>query len=228
MVLDIKIPAIQNLGYPTNQRENILSKLNLIEKNFGSIITIVSKVTNVPSEIIKSVIFIESGGNKDIESFICKKVTSAQCPVGLMQINPETATNVLYKENRDGRLSEAEKNLFYKWVGKAKTDCILSMQYYNQKKSCNNNTGVSFTKAELKDPKINILVCSILLGQYIDIFTEGGKIRFDKVIIAYNKSLRTAKKITGTIEQAVTKLPKETAQYIYKLMGVNSTLDILV
>ncbi len=229
MNLDISIPAIQKLGYPTNQRGNILSKLNEIERNFGSIITIVSDVTNVPREIIKSFIFIESNGNQNAESFICKKVHDAQCPVGLMQINPETATNVIYNENRNGRLSGAEKDLLYQWVGKIKTDCILSMKYDNQKKSCNNNTGISFTKSELKNPKINIFICSILIGQYIDKYTTNDKkIRFDKVIIAYNKSSRTADKAGSSIEEAVTMLPKETVQYIYKLLGINGTLDVLI
>ena len=141
----------------------ILAKLNEIENNFGSIITTVSNATNVPREIIISIIFIESGGNANIESFICGKVTSAQCPVGLMQINPETATNVIYIENKNGRLSEIEKQLCYSWIGKEKTDCMLSMQYMNQKKKCNNNTGISFTKAELKNPKINILISTLLL-----------------------------------------------------------------
>jgi hypothetical protein len=146
--LDIKIPAIQKIGYPTNQRSNVLSKLNEIESNFGSIITTVSKATNVPREIIKSVIFIESAGDQNVESFICKSVNPEQCPVGLMQINAETATNVIFTENKHDRLSDPEKALLYKWVGRTKTDCMLSMKYMNEKLPCNNNTGISFTKAE--------------------------------------------------------------------------------
>lgn len=227
MNLDIKIPAIDSLGYPLNQKDLILSKLNDIEKNFGSIITIVSNATNVPIEIIKSIIFIESGGKSDIESFICGK-NDSKCPVGLMQISPETATNVPFIENKNKRLSEHEKDLLYKWIGKDKTNCILSMQYMNQKKKCNNNTGVSFTKKELKDPKINILIGSMLLGQYIDKYTENKKVRLDKVVIAYNKSAKTADRAGSTIEDAMKNLPKETSKYIAKFLGKNGTMDLMI
>lgn len=227
MLLSLKIPAINKTGYPEKDHKGILQTMDAIEKNYGSYISQAANLSNVPRKLIISFIFIESAGKKDVLSFICNSNSPEKCPVGLMQLTPETATNVIYIENKNKRLSAAEKKLLYSLLGKEKTDCILSMQYMNQKLKCNDNTGVSITVDELKNPQLNIFLGTMLIGQYIDQYSENGKLRLDKVIIAYNKSPNTAKKAGASIEEAVQNLPEETSRYIYKLLGIGGTLHLL-
>jgi hypothetical protein len=68
----------------------------------------------------------------------------------------------------------------------------------------------------------------MLISQYIDVFTESNRVRLDKVVIAYNKSLNFAKKIKGNINDEIDKLPKETASYLSKFLGIGGTMDLLV
>ena len=105
----IKVPAILNKYYQDKDIPLIQQSLSEIRAKYGSIISLVSKATFVPEDIIVSFIFIESRGDQNVESFICNASRPYECPIGLMQITAETATGVIFFENKQGRLLPEEK-----------------------------------------------------------------------------------------------------------------------
>jgi hypothetical protein len=67
--LSIKIPSINQSYYDkTSAKANQEKIVNVIRPKFGSIINTVSSMSNVPSQLIESFIFIESGGNEKAQS----------------------------------------------------------------------------------------------------------------------------------------------------------------
>ena len=216
--MNIKIPAISKSFYSDSEKGQILSKISEIKNKYGKTVSYVSSITNVPEDLIYSFIFIESAGNE--------KAVSSFNAVGLMQLVPEAATNVVVDEKKANRLLPQEEEMLKKLIGEKKLDCLKKMQYRNQPMVCNRGTGNVITKQDLLNPDLNILLGTMLLGQLIDLHTENGKVRLDKVIIRYNKGINTKPK-GNTIEETVAGYPTETRNYVYKLVGKNGLLDIL-
>ena len=216
-ILNINIPAIATAFYPANAVAQIKSKLATIKSKYGDIITNVSSLTNVPEQIIYSFIFIESAGQPSIVSYAGA--------VGLMQVTPATATNVIYHEKKNNRLLAGEEAILRKHLG-TRLDCIFKFKYDNHPLACNNNTGNVVTKEDLQKAEFNVLVGALAIGQLIDLHTEGGKVRLDKIVIRYNRGMYYKPK-GDTIEETIASVPKETKNYVYKLMGKNSLLEIL-
>lgn len=129
--LNISVPAIQKAFYPEEQRSAIKKRLDGIYAQYKNEIDIVSKATNIPTKIIVSFIFIESSGNPNAES-------SAKA-VGLMQLIPSSASDILVLENKKGRLSESEKKILTQKLGKRFTDGILKMRFLGDSVSVDGN-----------------------------------------------------------------------------------------
>ena len=220
MQTTIKVPALNKAFYDKASAKANEEKIkNVIRPNFGAIINNISKISNVPTEIIESVMFIESGGNP-----------KAQSPyaTGLMQLNGPTASDTLVKEKGAGRLDASEIAILKKYLG-TRWSLIEGV------KPKQTTLGKTFiTIADLVNPEFNILVGTILLGQLISDFSEAsGKIRMDKVIVIYNGGRygKVAKKVIpfqGTTEEMVAIVPKETGAYILKLLGSQGLLDTIV
>ncbi len=219
MNLNIKIPSITDSFYTTKSIPQIEDKIkNVIRPKYGKYIDNISEISQVPVPLIESFIFIESAGNE-----------KAQSPyaTGLMQLSPATASDVIVKEKGLGRLDDKEAAIIKKYLGS---------RYSNVEKVKPKQTslGKTFvTNADLFKPEFNILVGTMLLGQLVNEFTENGKLRLDKVVTIYNggRYSKAGKKIIsfkGNTEELLTQVPKESADYIKKLMGVNGTLDIIV
>lgn len=228
----IKAPAILNKYYEDKDIPLIQQKLAEIRAKYGSIISLVSKVTFVPEDIIVSFIFIESRGDQNTESFICNSSRPYECPVGLMQITAETATGVIFFENKQGRLLPEEKAILGKYISQDKLKCIYSMQYFGHPVSCSkitlkngNKVGQVIEKKDLLNPELNILIGAMLIGQLIDQHTENGNPRMDKVVVRYNAGY-FYKPQGKTIEETVALVPKESKNYIYKLLGQNGVLSL--
>ena len=81
------------------------------------------------------------------------------------------------------------------------------------------------TPDDLFKPLLNILIGSMLLAVLIGEETENGQVRLDKVISRYNRGYFTHPK--GTTAELLASTKGETKAYILKLVGVNSTMDIL-
>lgn len=219
-ILNVNIPAVTQSFYnDTAAAANKAKMTGDITTKYGTYIKNISKMTNVPENLIKSFIFIESAGKE-----------SAKTPyaVGLMQVGTATASDVIVKEKSTGRLTADEEALLKKYISSKWTSNGLDKLKKNQKSL--GKTWISET--ELIKPEFNILVGTILLGQLIDEFTVNGAARLDKVVVVYNtgRYSATAKKaiaFTGDTTALIAALPKAQADYIRKLVGKNGTLDVL-
>jgi hypothetical protein len=149
-----------------------------------------------------------------------------------MQITAETATGVIFFENKQGRLLPGEKAILQKYLSKGKLECIYSMQYFGHPVKCStitlkggNKVGQVIEKSDLLHPELNILIGAMLLGQLIDQHTENGVPRMDKVVVRFNAGY-FYKPQGNTIEQTVALVPAESRNYIYKLLGQNGVLSL--
>ena len=225
-MLNLVIPSINIEFYKDYEQSQVKRRLGEIRTMYANEIDEAARLTKVPAEVITSFIFIESDGKKDI-------VSSAQA-VGLMQLQPETATNIPFQDFKNGALTNGERNALIKYLGQKKVDCILSMKWLNQPVKCateiksvsGGQIGIIITADDLKIAGLNILLGSMMLGQFIDKYTENGKVRLDKVVVRYYTGRQ---KISGNdIVETMNGLPRETRSYILKLLGKGSTLDLML
>ena len=220
-ILNLNIPAVPQSFYnDTAASANKAKITGDITAKYGKYIDNIAALSNVPAKLIKSFIFIESGGNQNA------KTPSA---IGLMQVGKATASDVIVKEKSTGRLRPEEEAILKKYIGQDKwTKNGLDKLKPNQK-----STGATWIgEWELLKPEFNLMVGSILLGQLIDEFTENGVARLDKVVVVYNtgRYSATAKKaiaFTGGTAELIAAMPSGQADYIKKLLGKNGTLDVL-
>jgi soluble lytic murein transglycosylase-like protein len=215
MNTNIKIPSIPISFYKTTDMAQIKSKIDTIMSSYGVYINNSAKISNVQRDLISSVIFIESAGKVD--------AVSPAGAVGLMQIAPISATDILVIENKQKRLNDAEKKILENHIGKQRLAEILKMTYMGQKQV--------ITKADLLNPELNILIGTIYLGLLIYEETENGKVRLDKVILRYNAGYNAhskGKNLKGDINNVIKTVNKESSTYIVKLLGKNGVLDSIV
>lgn len=219
MSLNIKIPSIPDKFYPDHVVPQIEDKIkNVIRPKYGKYINNISVISGVPIPLIESFIFIESAGNEKAKS---------PYATGLMQLSPATASDVIVKEKGLGRLDDREAAILKKYLGSRFS--LVEKVKPNQK-----SLGKTFvTNNDLFKPEFNILVGTILLGQLINEFTENGKLRLDKVVTIYNggRYSKAGKKIIsfkGDTKELLTQIPKESSDYIKKLVGTQGVLDIIV
>jgi len=219
-ILNVNIPAVSQSFYNDTAAAANKAKINGdITTKYGAYIKNIAKITNVPENLIKSFIFIESAGKE-----------SAKTPYayGLMQVGAATASDVIVKEKSTKRMTADEEAILKKYIASKWTSNGLDKLKPNQKSLGKTWIG----ETELMKPEFNILVGSMILGQLIDEFTEKGAARLDKVVVIYNtgRYSSTAKKaiaFTGDTNALIAALPKAQADYIRKLVGKNGTLDVL-
>ena len=210
-------------------REQVKVQLENIMKKYGSYIKFASENTKIPSEVIASFIAVESGGNPTAGG-------SGSATQGLMQWNRTYAKNILETENRLGRLTPAEKS---------------KLATYGVKFDSSGATR-TITQADAIKPELNILIGSILLGQYADSYHDGGKstmvngvarkwavdglggeLRLDRMISVYNAGAYGSIGKAGRLgnhanaKALADDLPEPTTSYIKKILGKNGAMDIL-
>jgi soluble lytic murein transglycosylase-like protein len=217
--LNINIPAIPDSYYSTTAAKANEGKIKtVIRPKFGAYINNISKLSDVPAELIESFIFIESGGNPNAKS---------PYATGLMQLSPATASDVLVKEKGADRLRDGEAAILKKYLG-------TRYSLIEKVKPKQTSLGKTFiTNDDLLKPEFNILVGSILLGQLVNEFTENGILRLDKVVTIYNggrfsKAGKKIIKFQGSTKELLTQVPKESSNYILKLLGTQGLLDTIV
>jgi soluble lytic murein transglycosylase-like protein len=192
-----------------------------IVNNYGKFLKFASENSKIPIEVIASFIAVESGGNATAGG-------SSSVTQGLMQFNRTFARNFLEGELRMGRLSPAEKD---------------KLASYGVKFDANGKTR-DITQADLVKPELNILIGSILLGQYVDSMFDGGKksgvwavdengqLRLDRIIAVYNAGAYgdTGKKARlgnyKTAQELAQNVNSITRSYIAKMLGVNGAMDV--
>lgn len=219
MELNVQIPAIDQSFYtPVAAKANTDKIKTVIRPKFGAYIKNISALTGVPEVLLESFIFVESAGDE-----------KAQSPyaVGLLQLSPATASDALVTEKGAGRLEKGESDLLKKYLGSRYS--LIEGVNKNQ-----TSIGKSFiTVDDLKKPEFNLLVGSILIKQLIDEFSFNRQINLPKIIAIYNggRYSKAGKKIIpfkGTTKELLTIVPKETSDYVKKLVGTNGVLEGIV
>jgi soluble lytic murein transglycosylase-like protein len=176
-----------------------------------------AETSRVPAEVLFAFTMVESNGNPLAGG-------SSSPTQGLMQWNRTFAAGTgnpdfaLTKEFNQGRLTQAEKD---------------KLASFGIKFDAKGNTR-SLTQKDLQNPELNILIGSIILGQYID-KTWGtdpdGNIRMDRVISLYNwgpKGFKNNAIATKNLQQILVSIPSTTKAYIEKMLGKNGALDIAI
>jgi soluble lytic murein transglycosylase-like protein len=195
-------------------REGLKNQMIKVWDKYGAYFKKFAVTSKVPAEVLFAFTMIESGGNTLAggESSVTQ---------GLMQWNRNYAAGTgnpdytLTKEFTKGRLSEAEKEV---------------LKRNNITFDANGNTR-KLTQKDLQNPELNILIGSIILGQYMDKEwgTENGNLRMDRIIALYNWGLggftknNIAKK---NLQEVLVSIPTTTKAYIQKMLGKNGALDI--
>ena len=182
---------------------------------YGNYFKYYAQTSKVPAEVLFAFTMVESGGN----ALAGGSTSQTQ---GLMQWNRIYAGGtgntdfVLTREFNKGRLTQAEKD---------------KLATFGIKFDAKGNTR-SITQTDLQNPELNILIGSIILGQYID-ETWGsdpdGKIRMDRIIAKYNWGIGGFKKnglATKDLQGVLANVPSVTKTYIEKMLGKNGALDI--
>lgn len=222
-ILKVAIPATQSFFYDSKTKPQIKAAMDRIYAQYKDAIDKSSALTKVPKEIITSFIFIESDGKPD--------AVSSAGAIGVMQLKPEGASDILVIENTKKRLSPEESQILSKNIGKRFTDGILKMKFLGDKKTVDGVTSaVWITKTDLLKPSLNILIGSIYIGILIDESSQNGKVDLHKVVIRYNKGYFAdgkGKDIPDTVDQALVNTNTESKNYILKFLGKNGTLDTM-
>jgi soluble lytic murein transglycosylase-like protein len=219
-----------NLLSPSSwgSREAIRGQVDNIMKKYGAFIRFASENAKIPTQVIASFIAVESGGNPTAGG-------SSSQTQGLMQWNRTYAQNILETENKMGRLTPEEKS---------------KLASFGIKFDANGKTR-AITQADAVKPELNILIGTILLGQYADSYHDGGKstmvsgvrrkwaiddkdgeLRLDRIIAVYNAGAygdtgSKARTINhATAKQLADSVNTTTRSYISKMLGVNGAMDV--
>lgn len=234
MAYQIQIPVI-GLQAPKSRgtRVQLVAMLKNIIKNYGKFIKIVSEESNIPTSVITSFIAVESNGDP-----LASASGRGTCHVtiGLMQWNRQYAKATLEKEYSAKRLTDVEKQILSKFGinfdNKGKTRVI----------NCNDQ----------KQPELNILIGTIILGQIISELDSKNKgwavedndtLRLDKIISIYNggafskagKMAQTSVMNGVPVDTTTVKKFRDlvgtfnntTKNYVDLIMGKDGFLDIL-
>src|SRR5687767_5488725 len=105
----IKVPMTNVAFYKNHEAPQVKKQLNLIKATYGTFISNASRLCNVPEEVIIAFIFIESAGKPH--------VISHAGAIGLMQLKPESANDIIHLEKKTGNLTADEKALIRKFIG---------------------------------------------------------------------------------------------------------------
>ena len=194
------------------------AKINQIYAKYRREIDQAVALTNVPRELILSIIFTESSGVANI-------TVPPVSATGLMQLTPGTTDTMLFLEKSKGRLSAQEAAICQKYLG-SRLAGIMQQKYLMHKIPANRGTGRTVTTTDLKQPEFNILLGAITLGLMIDDATENGVVRLDKVHLRYNQGwfYKIAAGSPAVVLDQARKRGTEAYNNLLKHLGVNGTM----
>ena len=202
----------------------VKAETDVIKSKWGYIVNPVSQLVGLPAEVIYAFIKIESEGDATAVGGIS---------LGLMQINPLTGATAFFTDLNQKRLTNGELSYLKLGIKKAggnpnKVD-LANLKKDAKGKYILNTT--LFTRKELLQPEVNVLLGSIFAKQLIDTTHDADNTaRLDKVITIYNTGFKTqqmAKKFKGTTDELMAKVPSITKSYIKKFVGKNGVIDSL-
>lgn len=216
--LTVAIPMTPRVFYSSAALVQNRAKLNLIGKKYYKEIKQAETLTNVPGALILSVIFTESAGNPNVVSYVGA--------TGLMQVMPQTANDVIYFENKSGRLTPGELIILKKYLG-ARINGPLKQKYLSHKIKENNYSSSVVTRADMINPEFNILIGAMYLGLLIDQHQEASGLRLDKALLRYVQGY-FFKPAKGNVEQVLDHVKGKSTEaysYVLKVLGKNGLLE---
>jgi soluble lytic murein transglycosylase-like protein len=216
--INIPVASPVRLASPTSwykTREGLRVQMEKVWAKYGKWFKYYGETSKVPPAILFAFTMVESGGNP-------LGGGSSSPTQGLMQWNKnyvggDVTNNVLAVEYLKGRLTPAEKEKL------ASFGIVFNAKGQTRK----------LTQADLQNPELNILIGSIILGQYLDEKwgTENGQARMDRVIAKYNwgqAGFKREKIGEKSLSQVLQSVPAVTKVYINKMLGEHGALDIAV
>lgn len=216
--LAVPIPMTPRGFYSNSALAQNKAKLAEIGKKYFREIKQAERLTNVPGALILSVIFTESAGNPNVISYVGA--------AGLMQVMPQTANDVIYLENKNGRLTPNELTILKKYLGNRILG-PLKQKYLSHKIKENNYSGNVVVKADMLKPEFNILIGAIYLGLLIDQHQEAEGLRLDKALLRYAQGY-FFKPAAGNIENVLDHVKGKSTEaysYVLKVLGKNGLLE---
>jgi hypothetical protein len=201
------IPTTNKAFYQAHQVEANRRAAISLKSRFGRYMEQAAVASNVPLWFLRSVVMVEnlSGNN----------LAASGGTIGLAQLLPAAAQDVIVQENKAKKLSTAEKIILRRRLG-SKLDSILEKQSLGGT--------LYITAADLTDPELNLQIAAIYISRLIDECTIGGYVRYEQVIVGYNlgyfSKVRSQIK-NMTIDAVIAAVRPTTAAYITKILGVN-------
>lgn len=208
----MKFERIKTAFYGAAQQQAVASKMYDIKASYGRLINQASAATGVRAELITAFIFIESAGNP-------AAISSANA-IGLMQVQPGTATDACHMLFKQSKMKPAAEVLLVKLLGQ---DAITRI-----KRMAHAGAANVFTAAHLLDPAINILAGTLYLQLLLGQETVNDVTRLDRVVARYNRGYFSKLPPSNNAAELYAQLSGETRSYIAKLIGENSALDLLI
>lgn len=213
--VDIKVPLVNKKFYPDSSRKQTKAKMDSIYAKYKSIIDNIAKINQFPTELITSIIFIESGGNET--------AVSSSGATGLMQVSPNGINDMIFIEKKKSNITQAELDIMKKY--------LTADEYNKVVKGKFGDVAISKARASklFKIPEFNIMIGTMHFGQCLEKTKENGKYRVDKAFVMYNRGYYTKIEsgLTPTQLTEVKSMPAESKNYILKIGGVNGTLDVM-
>ncbi len=208
----VLIPSTKQAFYSKAQAAAFTAPLASLRNRYGTMIDYVAALCFVPKFAIYAKLLIENvSGNAN--------AVSSAGAIGLMQIKPLSATDMLTIERKDRRLTEEEKKELKRLLP-AKYEALVNAQMGNQ----------LISAADLKRPEVSLFVGAVHLSTLISEHTEGDLIRLDLVGLRYNQGYYYRRSSIGNFEgntdALLATLSGEARDYVLKLCGMNGTLDI--
>jgi soluble lytic murein transglycosylase-like protein len=219
MLLSLSVPLIPDAyaDYtPATLGQRLERRDNMVEK-YGTQIAQSVKLNNIPEALLLGTLLIE---NEDA----VPGILSPAGAVGLGQIKPLTAMDMISLASRKKFLTDAKKAVLRRRLGSnldtlAKVDDVTKV------------ISSSAMTAHLKDPEFNVMLAGIILSMLMAEHTGNGTYRPDYISARYNQGyyLLKARKIDKDlpIAQLIAKVPTEAKRYIVKMCGRSGWLEIL-
>ncbi|MCS7230734.1 MAG: hypothetical protein RMJ67_01130 [Elusimicrobiota bacterium] len=214
----------EKYGFKTSDIRTIANDMLVIKRKYGQIIDQISSTLNIDKELIYAFQAIEAPyrvfGNKQ------ETVVSPAGAVGLMQVAPDGANDIVVIYNLNNKLPQRVRELIEK-KGKS---CLLKAKYVGHYKQFNCQ---GLTKEDLFDGELNLWIGGMMLKRQLEFYPN----RLDLVVYSYNfsptfskdhanKRLQSYPTIQDTLRNQ--KVPTETKRYIVWLLGKNGTLNVAI
>lgn len=212
-MLKVLLPSTKQSFYTKPQADAFLERFADLRSRFGAMVDHVAGLCYIPTWAMYAKMLLENAGGN-------ATAISSSGAIGLMQIKPLSATDMITLERRARRLTK-EEDAELKRLLPAKFTSLANSQMGNQ----------IITSGDLKRPEVNLLIGALHMSTLIAEHTVNDLVRMDLVGLRYNQGYyyrRSAlSSFTGNTDELLATLSGEARDYVLKLCGLNGMLDIV-